>query len=333
MVDQQCAASLVEVSKEALERRSFEGVAFKAAVLTDVGVPDGMHTDTAAHDCSTYAKLFRKIAPGGAAVVNVDDPLVEMLGGMNLDARRVRFGVEHQAGVDVSGRIERLDGTGSRFVLHGFNRSAPVNLRLNGRRQISHALAAAALAWVLEIDLCSVVAGLEGVTDVAGYLESLDEGQDFEVRIAAAATAAPLAQALTALRAVCTGRVHLVLSAAGNQKPPTRRRLAEAAEHWADRIILTVGDSPVEAPDVLLDDLLSGFRRPGKVRVEPDRKHAIEVALFDACPGDCLLIAGRGRNRYQILGDRIIPFDDFAVARDCIRHRKVRDRTRTQCSA
>jgi UDP-N-acetylmuramoyl-L-alanyl-D-glutamate--2,6-diaminopimelate ligase len=321
MVDQNCAAGVIEVSGQALQARCLEGVAFQAAVVTDVGVPYGLPTEIALQDRRAKAKLFRKIAPGGAAVVNADDPHAEILGAVNLDARRVSFGLAHPTQVDVSARIERLDAAGSRFVLHGFDRSATVDLRLYGPRQVSHAVAAAALAWALEINLDAVVAGLEGVANVAGHLESVDEGQDFDVRIDAAQTAAPLYQALAAIRAVAAGQVHCVLSAEGNQDRAARRTLAEAAELGADRVILTLGNPRSEAPDQILDDLLGGFHRPGKVRVEPDRQRAIEAALGDARPGDAVLIAGKGRDAYQIFADRVIPFDDFAVARACLRGR------------
>ena len=69
----------------------------------------------------------------------------------------------------------------------------------------------------------------------------------------------------------------------------------------------------------ILDDLLSGFRRPGRVRVEPDRRRAIELALDSARPGDGVLIAGKGRERFQIFADRAIPFDDEAVATQWLR--------------
>jgi UDP-N-acetylmuramoyl-L-alanyl-D-glutamate--2,6-diaminopimelate ligase len=112
------------------------------------------------------------------------------------------------------------------------------------------------------------------------------------------------------------------LSAEGHQDRAVRRLLAEAAELGADRVILTLGNPRSESPDEILDDLLGGFHRPGKVRVEPDRKRAIEAALYDARPGDSVLIAGKGRDAYQIFADRVIPFDDFAVARAFLRRRR-----------
>jgi UDP-N-acetylmuramoyl-L-alanyl-D-glutamate--2,6-diaminopimelate ligase len=187
---------------------------------------------------------------------------------------------------------------------------------------VNHARAAAALAWALEIDRDAVVAGLEAVANIAGHLEAVDEGQDFDVRIDGAKTAGELAQALAAARAVSGGQVHCVLSAEGGQDRTTRHALAEAAEREADRVVLTLGSPRTEDPHQVMDELLSGFRRPGKVRVEPERRAAIEVVLADARPGDAVLICGKGRNGYQIFADRVETLDDFAVARDWLRARR-----------
>ena len=111
-------------------------MSFEAAVITDVGLPYGLPEEVALQDRRVMAKLFRKISPGGAAVVNADDPRAEILGGVNLDARRVSYGLKSAAGVDVSARIERLDASGSRFLLQGFDRTATVEIRLIGPRQV-----------------------------------------------------------------------------------------------------------------------------------------------------------------------------------------------------
>jgi UDP-N-acetylmuramoyl-L-alanyl-D-glutamate--2,6-diaminopimelate ligase len=325
MVERGCQAGVLEVSGEAMERRSFEGVAFRAAVATDIAAPWGFPEEVILRRRRAKARLFRQVVPGGVAVVNAADPNAEILGGVNLDARRVAFAMEPAArsapGVDVSGRIVQLDGAGTRMILHGFDREVSVQLCPVGPRAAACALAAAALAWALEIDREAVVAGLERVPPVAGRLEAVDEGQDFDVRIDAASTPDALAEALAAVRAVGAGRVHCVLGAEGGGDRTERERLAEAAEALADRVILTVSNPRSEEPDRILDQLLAGFRRPGKVRVEPDRRRAIEAALADARSGDSVLIAGKGRHTYQILADRVVPFDDAEVAREWLRHR------------
>ena len=276
----------------------------------------------------------RQVVPGGVVVVNADDPNAEILGGVNLDARRVAFALEPAAAakgtVDVRARLERIDGSGTRMLLHGFNRELALHLPLVGTRVATCALAAAALAWAMEIDGADVVAGLESVQTIAGHLEAVVEGQDFDVRIDAAQTPDAIAEALAALRAVAAGRVHLVLSAEGCGDRADRRQLAEIAENGADRVILTLSNPRTEDPNQILDDLLAGFRRPGKVRVEPDRRIAIEIRAGPCPAGDVVLIAGKGRHTYQIFADSVIPFDDHAVARQWLRSHPP---TMTQCSA
>jgi UDP-N-acetylmuramoyl-L-alanyl-D-glutamate--2,6-diaminopimelate ligase len=337
MVDRGCKAGVLEASSEALAHRAFEGIAVHAAVATDVGAPRGFPDEVILNRRRAKARLFRQIVPGGVAVVNANDPNAEILGGVNLDARRVAFAMEPASrpdlGSDVSARIVRLDGAGTQMVLHGFNRELAVGLRLVGPRAAACALAAAALAWALEIDGDAVVDGLERVPPVAGHLEAVDEGQDFDVRVDAAGTPDLLAEALAAVRAVGAGRVHCVLGAEGDGDRAERTRLAEVAEAGADRVILTTTNPRSEDPNRILDQLLAGFRRPGKVRVEPDRRRAIEAALVDARTGDSVLIAGKGRHTYQIFADRVVPFDDAEVAREWLRHHHSRPRKAAQRSA
>ena len=193
---------------------------------------------------------------------------------------------------------------------------------------MSHALAAAAAAWSRGLPLDAVVAGLEGVTIVPGRLEAIgiDEGQEFGVWIDQARRGVELEHALASLRSTGAGRIHLVLGAEGNEDRATRQALARAAESGADGVILTTDNPRTEDPDAILDDLLSGFRRPGRVRIEPDRRHAIEIALSVAPPGDAVLIAGKGRHSFQILADRALPFDDKAVVTQWLRNRHRAER-------
>jgi UDP-N-acetylmuramoyl-L-alanyl-D-glutamate--2,6-diaminopimelate ligase len=323
MAEHRCEAGVLEISSESLAHRCFEGVSFHAAVVTDISVPAGFPPESLIEKRRAKAKLFRQVVPGGVAVVNADDPYAETLGGVNLDTRRVAFALEPVAAPwlhpDVTARLIRLDPSGTRMVFHGFDREAAVHLPLIGPRVATCALAAATLAWALEIDRAAIVAGLESVRSVAGYLETVSEGQDFDVRIDLAQTPAALGEALAAVRAVAAGRVHCVLSAQGNGDRATRRWLAETAEAGTDRIILTVSNPRTEDPNQILDDLLAGLRHPGKVRVEPDRQTAIEAALADARMGDTVLITGKGCQTFQILADRVIPFDDAAVARRWLR--------------
>ena len=258
-------------------------------------------------------------------MVNADDPHAELLGAVNLDAVRVAFAMNAPA--EVSGKIEDHNRQGSRFLLRGFDREASVNLRLPGESAISHALGAAALAWARGIDLAAVVAGLESVTSLPGRLDVIDEGQAFDVRIDEARHPAALREAISTLNAITPGRVHCVFGDEGRPGDPdagrTRRALAATAESLADRLTITTNNPRTEDPDRILDEILAGFCRPGRVRVEADRRVAIESALAVAGPDDAVLIAGKGRQSFQIFEGHAIPFDDAAVAREWLRSHKA----------
>jgi len=321
MVERDCAGAVIELDPAALASRRVEGMGFDAAVVTDLGASPVTTPSALTARRATMARLFRQVVPGGASVVNADDPHAELLGAVNLETRRVAFGVEAPA--EVTARVERFDRTGTRFLLHGFDREAAVALRLPGAANVSHALAAAAVAWARGVEADAVVAGLESVTSVPGRLESVDEGQPFDVWTDQARLGFELRETLASLRPLTPGRIHCVLGAegcrGGDDAVAERRALAAAAEALADRVTLTTDNPRTEDPDQILDDLLAGLLRPGRARVEPDRRRAIESALADARPGDAVLIAGKGRLTFQILADRAVPFDDAAVARDWLR--------------
>lgn len=315
-LERDAAGAIVEASAETLESRAFDGVELGAGVVTAVG---GRSAEERVRRRRAKARLFKRIAPGGAAVVNADDPDAELLGAVNLDARRVSYGIDRPA--DVSAAVDRVDRRGTSIRLFGFDREASVHLHPIGGDHVNHALAAAALGRALGFDLDAVVAGLQSVDRIPGRLEPVREGQDFDVRVDRARTGAELRRALATLRAGGASRLICVLGAEGDTDRAARLDLADAAEAESDQAILTLDNPRSTDPDQIFDDLLAGFRRPGLARVEPDRRRAIEQALSIARPGDAVLIAGKGRRSVQILADRVIPFDDAAVAAQLLRCR------------
>ena len=156
---------------------------------------------------------------------------------------------------------------------------------------------------------------------VPGRLDMVDEGQPFAVRVDESRTPEELADSLESLRSFTTGRIHCVLGAEGLRDRLERLPLAAAAEALTDCLTFTTDNPRTENPDQILDDLLSGLKHPGRVRVEPNRKLAIEAVLADAEPGDGVLIAGKGRQSFQILADHAVHFDDAETARSWLRSR------------
>jgi UDP-N-acetylmuramoyl-L-alanyl-D-glutamate--2,6-diaminopimelate ligase len=327
MVDRATETAILELDDTTLDRREVDGVAFEAAVITSLGPSEGPDREAAIARRRAFARLAKLVSDGGSVIVNADEAEADVLGSVNLSARRVTFGVDRPA--QVSAIVDRHEPTGSTFRLRGFDREVTITLRLGGEEHVGHALAASAVAWSRGIGLRAVVDGLESVTRLPGRLEPVDLGQDFEVRVDQAKTAPELAGALATLRGQVAGRLICVIGAEGGGIRQRLRRaaLARAAESGADRVILTTNNPRSDDPDQILDDLLAGLRNPGRVLVEPDRRTAIAQALADTRPGDAVLIAGKGRQTYQILNDRVYPFDDAEVAREWLRANRMARRT------
>jgi UDP-N-acetylmuramoyl-L-alanyl-D-glutamate--2,6-diaminopimelate ligase len=302
--------AVVAASSTALEQRGLDGLQFFAVLVTHLG--DSSREEIRRRRVRT-ARLLKGIMPGGVAVLPADDPNAEPLGGVNLRAERIIYGLDRPA--NTAGVVDRALPTGSIVRLHGLDRDIRVRLRLIGMHNLRYALAAAALAQALGLRSEVVATGLEAVSEVPGRLEGIDQGQDFQVWVDRARTGATLSRALEAVRwSAGGGRVHCVIGAPGGGTRADRQALGQAAECGADHILFT-SDNPLdEDPGRIVDDLRSGLSRPDRIHVELDRRAAIEMALASAAPGDAVLIAGKGRDTFQIEGHQPTAFNDHAIA-------------------
>ena len=112
------------------------------------------------------------------------------------------------------------------------------------------------------------------------------------------------------------GRVIVVFGCGGDRDTAKRPLMGKAADEGADVVIVTSDNPRSEDPDAIISDVLTGVRGP--VRVEPDRRRAIEAALAEAQPGDAVVIAGKGHEPTQTIGEQVLDFDDRVVARELL---------------
>ena len=153
-----------------------------------------------------------------------------------------------------------------------------------------------------------------------GRFEPVDEGQPFAVLVDYAHKPGALEGALAAARdAAPGGRVLLVIGAGGDRDPSKRPEMGAVAARLADWVVLTSDNPRTEDPLAIIDAIRSGMPTGAAVAVEPDRVAAIALALGEARPGDVVLIAGKGHEAVQVVGDRTVALDDRVVARDALR--------------
>jgi UDP-N-acetylmuramoyl-L-alanyl-D-glutamate--2,6-diaminopimelate ligase len=305
------AAVAMEVSSHALTLRRVDATWFAAAVFTNLSHD---HLDFH-HSVEAYfrakASLFDP-ERAERAVVNVDDPYGRLL----LESARLPtrpFSIADAFDLDVG-------LTGSTFTWRGQR----FEVRLGGLGNVANALAAATAASELGVEPDAIAAGIAGVEGVPGRFDVVEAGQPFAVLVDYAHTPAALEHVLQAAGAGAAehgGRVLVVFGCGGDRDRAKRPAMGEAAARLADVVVLTSDNPRGEDPAAILEEVRAGAVGAPVLIVEPDRRQAIATALATARAGDVVVIAGKGHEREQIVGDLVIPFDDAAVAREALASR------------
>ncbi|HWB11204.1 MAG TPA: UDP-N-acetylmuramoyl-L-alanyl-D-glutamate--2,6-diaminopimelate ligase [Pirellulales bacterium] len=307
-----CTHLVMEVASHALAERRVAGLDFDVACVTNVRRDGPACRGTLGRYRKAKGRLFDHLLPEGFAIVNVDDPLAESLLA-EIDGPMLSVGMHGAAEVTAT-PVEQWPSEQT-FLLSAENETIPVRTPLIGAHNIANCLTAAAVGLVYSIDLPTVVSGLEAIQRIPGRLDRVECGQPFSVFVDYAHTPDALSGSLEALRAVTSGRLICVFGAGGDRNKSKRPLMGRAVEEAADLAVVTSDNPRSEPPEAIAAQIAQGFQRPGAAQIILDRRLAIEWALERAQPGDCVLVAGKGHERYQIVGDRRLSFDDREVAR------------------
>jgi UDP-N-acetylmuramoyl-L-alanyl-D-glutamate--2,6-diaminopimelate ligase len=300
----------MEVSSHALALGRVRGTRFAVAVFTNLS-HDHLDFHRDLEDYFAAKALLFQPDLSDRAVVNADDPWgARLLADPAIPTEA--YSLADAADLEVQPGACRFTWRGAR-----------IDLPLGGRFNASNALAAATAAARLGLAPEVIAAGLSAAPPVPGRFEPIDEGQPFAVVVDYAHKPGALESALVAARDAAAGaRVVLVFGAGGDRDATKRPEMGEVAARLADRVLLTSDNPRGEDPLAIIDAVRGGMARTDALTVEPDRAAAIALALADARPGDVVLIAGKGHEAVQIVGDRTIPFDDREVARAALRERR-----------
>ena len=307
----------MEVSSHALALERVTGCDFAVAVFTNLTQDHlDFHVTMDAYKAAKQ-KLFTGLRSTAWAVVNADDPHSADMAAAS-HARVMRYGVD-TASAEVRAVDVRHEANGTRFHLVTPAGEADVSMRLCGRFNVYNALAAAAAALALDVPLATVAAALETVPPVRGRFETVDAGQPFRVIIDYAHTPDGLENIVRAARAITTGRVITVFGCGGDRDRTKRPKMGGIAAALSDTTVITSDNPRSEEPAAIIDEIVAGMPETGDRHVIVDRRAAIEAALAMARAGDCVIIAGKGHETYQIVKEQTLHFDDAEVAREALR--------------
>ncbi len=289
----------MEVSSHAVELRRIEGTWFTVAVFTNLSQD---HLDFHGTMDRYFAAKARLFTPDRAAVglVNRDDPW-----GRRLLEEMAIPAVAWSSDDAVDPEL-RPDGCSFTW------RGQPVRIALAGRFNLANAVAAAEAALALGLTPEEIAAGLADARPPRGRFEPVGEGP-IAALVDYAHTPDGLDQALASARELTQGRLIVVFGCGGDRDRAKRPLMGRAADQGADVVVVTSDNPRHELPAAIIDEVMTGVERTDDLIVEPDRRRAIDAAVALAGPGDLVLVAGKGHETTQDLGDREVPFDDREV--------------------
>lgn len=316
----------MEVSSIALDQERVRGIRFAAGIFTNLTLDHLDYHKTFDHYRNSKKRLFDGLDERAFAIANAQDPeSLRMLA--TTRARRVLYGIDGErfpsGPPHVIARILRSDLDGVDFLLRApnFAGHGAVEVKISspflGAHNVQNALAAAAGALALGVSPEAVVAGIEAIGMVPGRLERVDGGRPFRVFVDYAHTPDGLRRVLATLRPLTRRKLVVVFGCGGDRDKSKRPQMGAIAAEIADSVVVTSDNPRSEDPAQIAREITAGVLRDNthKVRVHLDRRHAIATALEGARTGDVILIAGKGHETYQIIGEDTFPFDDRQVAR------------------
>jgi len=322
MRDAGVVAVALEVSSHSLALGRVRGLSFAVGVFTHLSQDHlDFHEDMESYG-RAKSRLFDADHLTGTAVLNAADPWTPRFAAVAREAGRavITYARGPEARADYTTVHERVELARSHLRVRGPDAEIEIELPLAGDFQIDNALAALAAGRALGIDWDAIRRGLEGCPPVPGRLERVGEGRPI-VLVDYAHTPDALDRVLGRVRPLVAGRLIAVFGCGGDRDRTKRAPMARAACAHADHVIATSDNPRTEDPDAILRDVSAGLS--GSHEVLRDRREAIARAIAGAGADDCIVIAGKGHEDYQILGRERFPFDDREEARRALLARGV----------
>jgi UDP-N-acetylmuramoyl-L-alanyl-D-glutamate--2,6-diaminopimelate ligase len=303
-----------EASSHGLSQFRTEGLPVHAAAFTNLSRDHLDYHGTMEAYLEAKLRLFSEVVePDGAAVVWMDDAASTRVAEIATE-RGLRLITLGQKGETLKIVARQPTQLGQTLTIEAEGKSHVINLPLIGAYQAANALTAAGLVLATGGELGDVFASLARVQPVRGRLERAAISRvGAPIYVDYAHTPDGLEAAIQALRPHTAGRLIVMFGAGGDRDRGKRPQMGAVATSLADYVIVTDDNPRSEDPGLIRREILAGA--PGAIEIG-GRREAIEAAIAEAGANDIVLLAGKGHEQGQIVGDRVLPFDDVQVARE-----------------
>lgn len=311
-------AVAMECSSHALEQRRLDSIDFDIAIFSNLSQDHlDYHLNMETYSQAKQILFSRLLKPDGLAVINLNDALAE---DFMIASRSPVFTYALEKKADLSAFNTQQDQEGIHFSVQYRGQIYQAYLPMPGLYNLANILAVLSALLGLGFDLTSLIACLPNLNGVPGRLERVsDDGAAFAAYIDYAHTPDSLLNVLQTIRQFTPGKVIVACGCGGDRDKGKRPLMARIAEQEADKVVLTSDNPRSESPEVILEEMTQGLLAPEQALIKIDRRDGIAAALGLASPNDTVLIAGKGHEKYQIIGDQTLPFDDAQIVQEILK--------------
>lgn len=321
-------AAALEISSHALEQNRADSVALDVAIFTNLTQDHLDYHLTMDSYFLSKQKLFSEVLQGSSkkkktAVINTSDPWGVQLS-VPKDVQKLTYG---KSKADFTYEILEMDATKTVFQIEFRNQKYIAHSTLTGEHNVQNALAALVATYAVGVDLKLAVSKLQTFRGVPGRLQRVASSA-VSVFVDYAHSPDALENVLRSLQQIrnqapcARGKIWLVFGCGGDRDKGKRPQMAQIAEKYSDRIMVTSDNPRTELPEAIIADIIAGFSSKAQFEKQVDRKKAIEAVLDQAQSADFVLITGKGHEDYQIMGTKKIHFSDYEVAENYLKGKK-----------
>ena len=316
MVEEGCSYCFMEVSSHAIHQHRIAGLRFRIAGFTNITHDHLDYHKTFKEYIYTKKVLFDSLSAGAVAVVNIDDPNGQVMV-QNSDATIRSFAMKTPADY----KVKIIENTFSGLVLNINNHE--LWTKLVGGFNAYNILLVYSIACELGFEEMEVLTGISKLQSVEGRFEYLRSDNNVIAIVDYAHTPDALKNVLDTIQSVRTRNEQLItiVGCGGDRDKAKRPKMASIAVEVSDKVILTSDNPRSENPETIIEEMKAGIpaERSAKAMSITNREEAIKVACSLAQPGDILLVAGKGHEKYQEINGERFPFDDFETVRETLK--------------